>query len=488
MTDSKEQPEILLSENDNAFSLRLTLSADNVECFASIHDKAPAENLTPPTLRSFLERFHIVSPDLPAIASFCLKIKNDECPITSTLVAKGTEPQKGKDETLELTTPPVPPPLPVDENGRVDLKTVHVFDNVEPGQKIAVILPATQGADGTSVTGTVIPGLLGDPTKRKIGSGIRHNHETGELFAEISGRIVEKGNTLTVSPTYEVSTVDYEIGNIMFKGEVKVYNDVLDGFDVRATGKISVLGNVGGCSIEGGEDIEIGTVAGQNRGLIRCEGTLTADNLIDAEIECEGDVVVRHEIRNSVVKSRGKVLVGSGVVAGGQITALKGIEVDTVGTISGLSTHLLAGIDYEIAAELALLRSRITETEMDITSAARLIDGMKKRIRPGEEVPFKLENLMNRQNDRKEKWQEMVNRMEGLLARETPGANGKINIHNQLFEGVTLSLGEVTTLIRSDREGPLSIIEHPDRQTLKSFPLSDLDLTADELREEFTED
>ncbi len=95
-------------------------------------------------------------------------------------------------------------------------------------------------------------------------------------------------------------------GNLL---KLAPFGDVPDDFDLKATKGIKVSGHIGACNIESEESIEIASMSGKETGQITCHGDLRASFLNQTTVACYGDVYVMNEIRNSVIKSTGKVVV-----------------------------------------------------------------------------------------------------------------------------------------------------------------------------------
>jgi hypothetical protein len=61
-------------------------------------------------------------------------------------------------------------------------------------------------------------------------------------------------------------------------------------------------------------------------------------------------------------------------------------------------------------------------------------------------------------------------------------ANPKVNVKNLLHESVHITLGGVTQEIKSERQGPMSIIESPVEPALSFLPMTPLSTHARDLR------
>ena len=71
------------------------------------------------------------------------------------------------------------------------------------------------------------------------------------MIAARSGHLEFANNAFHVRPVLEIKgDVDYGTGNIDFNGDVHIFGDVREGFDVRATGTIIINGLVEAATVE----------------------------------------------------------------------------------------------------------------------------------------------------------------------------------------------------------------------------------------------
>lgn len=464
----KASGKILREETTELYTLKIELDAEEFECRVSIAPKSKGTFLTPKGLTELLEESGVRHGLLPgAIASFCQNAcqgRNQE----QVLLAEGTRPAPGPDGWIEFYGRVSSKEIQLDaenERGSIDLRNLNFFSNVEPEDPIGLLHPPQNGESGMTVTG--LPGrpLLGKPLVVTAGAGVRVEQEGVKFVAEAPGRVVYEGATLSVSEEYTVSgDVNFEVGSIRFLGMVDVRGDVLDEFDLIASKGINVSGTVGACRLESAGNIIVGSIAGKGTGAVRCGGNLVARFLNDVHIECEGDVVVGNEIRNSVVKAGGRILVENGQISGGECVALAGIEAKVLGSYLGVRTKLTAGVYFPEVDRLKFLHDRqqsllvqikrITDTlgPLQHNSVSKSLEGaIKKRI---EVLGVRLEEL-NQENET------VVAELTAFQPQVRPTANAKINVKSALEEGVVLCLGDVVEDVRMPMSGPLSVTVNP---------------------------
>jgi uncharacterized protein (DUF342 family) len=484
---------VIHEDKQDAYDLRIETHNNQLECLASIKVHDQKNSITPAALISLLKHLNIVDTlDLEKVAVFCTKAAQEENP-QKFLLAKGKDATTGIDGTFELRvhTAAEERIFSTDEQDKIDYKAVQTFTNIEPDQVIGVIIPPGIGLPGITVTGLTIPAREGNPVNLILGEGIKKKENSDELLAAKSGRVVLESNRIFITEEFIVKgDVDLSIGNINFNGFVKVSGDVLDDFDIKATKGIQIDGAVGACLIESGGPVSVGSMAGMGIGLIRCQGDFQARYLNHATVECWGNVIVTSEIRNSIVKATGAVLLSKGNVTGGQIVAMEGIEAKTIGTRAGTKTHLVAGIYFPETDRLQFLRTRVKSAVYQVkriqetlqSLKTKQLETMRKPLRDATELRIGVlsQRQTNLDNEREAFTQELAT----FESKDHPTANAKINALTAIKEGAIITLGETTEEIKLELNGPVSIIENNQQNGLRFLTYSPLKISAEQLEKE----
>ena len=480
--------QVVLERHEDDYSLQLVISSDERRCLASIvPTRAASDLLDEQRLLHYLEQGGICDGvRLEAIRDFCQKACKGEN-LRQVVLAATEAPQKGKDGWLELKVRLAGSAneggFVENEKGQVDLYTLNLFTCVEPGQEIALLHPPEEGVSSFTVTGKLLPAEPGAEAEVRLGSGL---HRDGDRFvADLAGRVEWSEQVLAVSEDYVIhGDVDLSVGNIRFPGNVFVRGDVLDDFDIRCGKNLTVVGNVGACHLIIDGDVSLGSMAGKNEGLVKCGGTLKARYLNSVYIECLGDVVVDNEIRNSVVKSGGAVLLPGGQISGGETVALKGIEAKIIGATAGVPTRLCAGVYFPENDRLAFLKSQQKSLTLQRKFIHHCLGPLEKQVSQAGETPGALEKRLQILRERLV----LIDKMEADIKRELsqftfgehPG-NAKINIQRLIKEQVRIQLGTVSDELRFEQYGPLSIIADPVRGLLSFNEYSPLTINADDM-------
>jgi uncharacterized protein len=493
----QKDPNLLFVEENTSYRLSLYLENEQMECavrlkvLPSLESNDSPALLTPPELIWFLTQNNIIeSIDYPALYEFCALVEFRNIP-ESYIVAKGRSPEKGVDGWFELTvkTGDDGQEFIEDGSGHVDFRTLNAYSEIEAGHKLGIVHPPQEGLSGVTVTGTPIAADVGDPFELVAGEGVELKFGGRVAFSTKSGRaLFEKNKVLVVDQLVISGDLDLSVGNIDFNGFVEIKGDVPDDYQVKSTKGIKVGGLVGACRLESGGSIELTSMAGKEVGEIICHGALHSSFLNQVSVTSYADVYVLNEVRNSLVKSTGKIVVEKGSIIGGMCTAMEGIETKIAGTSSGQKTQLIAGVYFPDNDRFEYLRQELISLNRQIAS---LNDGLTPLVKYVKRHPTAGETTHKRLQILQEKMTQLVAEKERLSAEVIASApqqfksqNPKINIHKSLMEGVSITLGGSSEEIRQPRTGPLSIIENSEDGGMRYLSLTPLQVHASVVEEE----
>jgi uncharacterized protein (DUF342 family) len=228
-------------------------------------------------------------------------------------------------------------------------------------------------------------------------------------------------------------------------------------------------------------------MAGMGIGKITCKDTFQARYLNQVTVECWGDVNISHEVRNSVIKATGSVNISKGLVTGGEIIALEGIEVKILGARAGVKTRVTSGVYFPEADRLQYLHSRL-KTVSDQTkkigktlnlSNSKPLTNQRPALR--EAIELRIEILTQRQINLDAEQKELTEELHNFAANEHPTANPKINVMSAVKEGVIINLGETSDKITMEISGPVSIIENTELEGFRYLTYSPLKVSAKDI-------
>lgn len=139
---------------DKKFDIAVRISDDYYKAFLSIEFNTKDVILKPEELVKILKDKNIIfGLKYNVIESIC---KNNET-VFSELIAEGIPHENGTDAYIEYTFSKEHKAKPtILEDGRVDFKNMGFVESIKAGEVLAKKVPATQGKNGTTVTGKII--------------------------------------------------------------------------------------------------------------------------------------------------------------------------------------------------------------------------------------------------------------------------------------------------------------------------------------------
>ncbi len=248
----------------------------------------------------------------------------------------------------------------VDYWNKIDKRGVHA------GQLLVQVFPEIPGEPGEDVFGKTIKVTKPEKVRIKAGGGIeQRTDEDGAINYEaaVDGRLRYVDNILAVDDVYVVKgNADLETGNIRHAGALVIEGDVLVGATIEADGDIDVKGMCEPSDIRAGGDLVVaGGIIGNDAHRVDVGGRLQAKYLLDVRATVENDVEIAGEITHSFVKTRGRILVPRGRIAGGEAVALGGIRVDQAGADGAAETILKTAIDFREEEEIPELIDQVSQ-------------------------------------------------------------------------------------------------------------------------------
>ncbi|HXE95152.1 MAG TPA: FapA family protein [Dongiaceae bacterium] len=450
------------------YTLTFEISPDALECYCIYEPSTIGGTpLTKSELQGHLAQFKITEEIIPEAEATLLNSAVSGKAVNRLLLLRGIQMIPGENGQIILgVADDLAEPEPDEGIAKnVDFRNVQSFLNVEVGDLVATITPPGSGTPGRTVTGKKIPPLPGVPVKLEIGQNVRLSDDGRNVFALGTGRVCLRENAISVEDIYEIrGDVDFKVGNIAFNGFVEVKGDVLDGFFVKATNGIKISGNIGVCTIESDGDISFSGMSGRGTGTITCGGSITANFINDALIECAGDVTVDIEIRSSQIKCLGAITVNKGGLTGGEYFALAGIECGNLGGRTSLRTRVVAGVHYGDLEELNNLFNELKIFVAEFAEARKGTVDLKEFAKRRAVITERTQEVRSRTHER---------------------CNPKINVKKSLYEGVNITLGITSDIIREERKGPASVIENSIEGGFRYLAMTPLSLKAQEIEQSF---
>ncbi len=305
------------------------------------------------------------------------------------LIAEGIPAKKGKDGWFEffvrLDLPRIPAPLP---DGGVDYVNIEAFEMVDKGEKLAVYHPAEKGTNGKNIYGKTIHAEKGMEKKPLRGTGfiiapdgVTYISKLNGKFEYINGRMIIS-NMLVVHE--DVTSVT---GKLEVDGSVYVVGSIYSGGYIKATGDIIIEHNVETARLIAGGNVMIkkGSCS-RHDCFIEAGGEVSGKFFEAANINARGNVKANY-IMNSNINTQGRVIVSGskGVLLGGRICAVKGVDTFNLGNSSHLKTILEVGRNElyenqqaEFAEKREQILNELSALEMGRNKIIQLITAEKE--------------------------------------------------------------------------------------------------------------
>ncbi len=373
------------------------------------------------------------------------------------LVAQGTKPVQGSDAALAYHFSMSREIRPRErQDGTVDYRDLGLIESVAAGQKLVTLTPAVKGTPGRTVTGRVI---LPNPVRSfglPIGKNTKVSENKLDLLAACNGSVEMLNGKVHVNTVFTVSgNVCSATGNIVFDGTVAVNGDVQAGFLVKATGSITIVGNVEGAVLEAGGDIKIvAGLVGQGRGRAVCGGNFKALFVENAEVVARGnvtaDVFMHSQVRcggDLVAEGRRGVVIGGSYIVGHDVKAL------SVGTASGVVTVLELGVDPTVMDSLRNIKERIRVLEQEHAKIIQIVR-MLKPLHDAGKLPsdkvFVLDKAIATKESQERESEELLAEQATLNAAARGNGSSQFLCRRELYYGVKISICQVPFIVPSD--------------------------------------
>lgn len=451
------------------YTLVLEVAADELACLCTYTPNEDGKPLAAAELEEYLSQARIRQGVIEEGVAALLDSAASQNGVAGLLLASGEPMSPGEDGkiVLEVAEDPAGEGSGSDDTAIVDMRHVQEFINVNEGDLIARVLPPGEGTAGRTIRGHAIPYQPGNPLDLRLGSNVRCDEDDGSIYATAAGRVYCQGADISVEETYLVKgDVDFKVGNIEFNGFVEIRGDVLDGFTVKATKGVKVHGNIEACLIESGGNVSFCGMSGQGKGVIRCGGSMAANFVYETTIDVTGDLLVDTEIRNCQIRTLGAVRVGKRGMVGGECVALAGVDAGSLGSVSSLRTHIMAGVHYGDQEEITRLFNELKEVIARFNATQKSAADLKEFHAARAAITGRTQEVRSRQHE---------------------ATNPKINVRKMLYDGVTITLGSYSETIREERKGPMSIIENTIDSGLRFLGLTDLSVKAQDIESSFVQ-
>lgn len=381
------------------------------------------------------------------------------------VVAEGQSVINGEDAKLEMlfdTEDKKEEPVDASAEGdKIDYKNVKSIQNVKKGQALARKVAPTNGVDGMTVKGTPIPAGKGNDVKFVFGKGVVPAADNTELYvADNDGQVIYKNNKLEVLAIFETQgDLDLSIGNIDFVGTVIIHgnagefkikagedviiDEVADGTDIIAGGKVTVKGGIVG-----------------KKARVVAMDDITTKYIRNAYVETEKSIIVNEAAMHSTLIAGNKITVmgAKGLVVGGTIAAAHEVTAKEIGAKMATPTEISIG-------ETPKMREEMNKATTELKNIEEQLDKTKKGIlflkdlsqKMGAQFPADKRDMMAKLTrtqfklmTEQKKWEEVKNKLETKAKEMQTTKRGKINCLGLVYTGVKIVVNKAQRTISDE--------------------------------------
>jgi len=390
-------------------------------------------------------------------------------------VAAGTRPGESRQAALEFQVEPVQDRLNqplLRDDGTVDMHDFGEIPLVKAGDVLIVRTPAVKGEPGLNVLGEAVAATEPADRALTVGEGTELDPNNPDVLrATRTGVAVRAGAGLMVADAYVVKDVDLTTGNISFDGTVLIQGSVKEGFSVKATGDVIVRDFVESASVSAGRNLVIGKgVLGRqstekegdadvhlHSAHLSCGENLQCAYAQYADIQAGGNVMIGKHLMHCVVRGQAIQVVGAsrndGRIIGGRILPMQSLECNTLGAPSYIPTE----VDFRerFASELDEIRA----VNDEVTERVKVIRGMQMALQNLEgkkataEAAEQLQKIHNTIAHFAEEIEKLKQRRARLQKEHAAILEELfVDIHKELYPGVSLSFGEFTETVKEEKK------------------------------------
>lgn len=389
------------------------------------------------------------------VAAMCKKcIYEREVKIAAS--EKGEEGHDGYFEFFFSTEKKKPE---IRKDGSVDYQSMSLIQDVEEGDLLARYHPAKIGTPGRDVLGHIEKAPVFKELRGLTGKGISNEANPNEYYATKTGKVEYDGeNKLSIEEVYEIQG-DCDLANhavIDFNGDIVINGNVEAGVVINAGKSVTIEGGAESVIITAGGDVCLKRgMQGAGKGSIKAGGDVFTEFIEYAKVEAEGDIHSNVILSSHVSSGKHIVLTGKkGLIAGGSVHGMLGIECMTAGNMSEIKTYLHAGIEPKLSEKRMEISARYEKTNKELDE---IVSGMAKILRVrqqtgdlSEQLETHLNELKKRKNEVFVRCAEVKKEYDAIEQKVIKSREAKIRINGNIYHGVTISIDSHEIAINRD--------------------------------------
>jgi uncharacterized protein (DUF342 family)/CheY-like chemotaxis protein len=378
----------------------ITLSEDKTQAFARFRTPPEGQMVM---LNDFLDLLRLKEINFGILDDGALETWLRAPGFDPFCVARGEAPVPGKNGSVTYNFETAySNPGKIMEDGRIDFRDRGDIPFVNKGDILAAKLMPKAGKDGVSVAGEAI--VVDEPFDPVFiaGPGTSLSEDGTSIIAALDGQPhLDHLGEISVNPELPIKgDVDFQTGNINFKGHIIVSGTVKEGFTVK--GFSLTAKEIEGATIDLTGDLQISD--GITDATIVSSGNIFAKFINNSKVKAFGNIAIQKEIIDSEVIISGKCDNTSGVIIASKVSAKGGIDAGRIGTGASKPAALKVGVNEHLDLMTDELESRLK-------SSVDKLAGVRDKIR---EVEDKDQDLYSQITEKAQEQEAAQNRMKTL--------------------------------------------------------------------------
>lgn len=226
--------------------------------------------------------------------------------------------------------------------------------NIYAGEVFGIIHKPTAGSVGVDVHGKKVQPKPGNNINIFTGPNIKRTETDDQIALEatIDGNLKVGKASAEIIAEYAIrGDIDYSEGEVEFAGSLKIFGDVKGSCSLHVKHDVYIQGSVEDARIIAGGEVKVkGSFVGRGDGLIRAEGNIEVNVVLNQTIESGASIEVTKECVNAHLIAMEDIKGHNATVMGGVIAAGNTIELRTLGGELYSTTKAKLGI-YELLTE-----------------------------------------------------------------------------------------------------------------------------------------
>jgi len=435
-------------------SVRAEISKNKMEAYLTVDPGKGGRPVTREDIENTLKGMSIIYGIKEGAIERALILPQSE----TLTVAQGSNPIDGENAVVEFKyEADVMRGKPTETlDGRADFYNLNLIQNVEPGQVLAVKIPAKPGTPGYTVTGEEIPAKPGKDVQIAIGKNVVLKENNTVAVSAVRGHIIVVANKISVSNVYEVpGDVDFNTGNIEFNGSVVVKGSIREGFRVTAEGDVDVMNTIADGIVECTGQVRVKNGIVGKKSKIKAGGSVFTRFIENAVVESGGEIAVGEAIMHSRVSAAKSVIVGGkGVIVGGLIRAGEDINCKVVGSPLATVTEVEAGINPELRRELNRLAEEKKTKTADYEKAEKAVKLLNYMQQTQGELPAEKQAVLARVGrllaQLKYELEQLDENIQSIGFQIEQSERGRLLVQGVIHSGVKVTIGSAYLQIQDD--------------------------------------